>query len=103
MTLCNEHYEQCSCSHLKDRIDTLEQQLAEWVKANDPNGWIGELRDLAKESVGYKQQLAEVLRRLAVANAALNDIASWSEGLEVTSRFDEPGSASRARRALEEM
>lgn len=33
MTLCNENYKQCSCSHLKERIATLEQQNAELVAA----------------------------------------------------------------------
>lgn len=33
MTLCNENYKQCSCSHLKERIATLEQQVAELAAA----------------------------------------------------------------------
>jgi hypothetical protein len=35
-----------------------------------------------------------------VYKAALNRIASWSEGDTVTSSFDEPGSAAIAREAL---
>lgn len=40
---------------------------------------------------------------LSIATKALDDIASWSEGPHVNGSFDEPGSASMARRALAEM
>jgi len=41
--------------------------------------------------------------RLALAVFALNTIASWKEGKEVTSSFDEPNSAKTARLALKAM
>lgn len=47
------------------------------------------------------QQLSDSQAALGIATAALNDIASWSEGENVDNSYDEPCSARRARKALE--
>lgn len=46
--------------------------------------------------------IVEMIATLERYRAGLNEIASWREGPEVNSRFDEPGSAQKARDALEE-
>lgn len=45
-------------------------------------------------------ELAAANARIARLEAALNKIASWDEGAEVTSQFDEPFAARYARAAL---
>ena len=56
----------------------------------------------AIQSTGYfhEEHVAALLHRIKELEAALNEIASWSEGDVVGSHFDEPGAAQIARSAL---
>ena len=52
---------------------------------------------------GISVQFGVLMDQLEVAVNGLDRIAAWGEGLEVTGKFDEPGSASIAREALEQL
>ena len=60
-------------------IESLRQQLSEWIAANGPNGWIDELRQQLAEAKAVSdhnlkvyQDAAESLRQqLAAAQAAI--------------------------------
>lgn len=52
------------------------------------------------EAAALRAKLAAAEAKIARLTAALNEIASWSEGPEVNGSFDEPGSARIAREAL---
>ncbi len=62
-----------------------------------------ELRDVLARVQTSIAERDVALAKLAVTINYLNEIASWESGAKVTSRFDEPGSASAAREALAEI
>ena len=69
---------------LRERLDALI--------ANDDLDWSPMVDKFMKDAVAEVERL----------EAALNKIASWSEGPSVNGSFDEPNSAEMARTALKE-
>jgi hypothetical protein len=53
-----------------------------------------------KEIMRLQRELAEAANYIQPLVDALNQIAAWNEGAEVTGKFDEPAAASKARAAL---
>lgn len=62
-------------SEAADRIDELEECLAEWLSANCETGWIGELRAHAKASVSYMQERDTLKARIDKLEATIRKMA----------------------------
>lgn len=76
------------------------ESLIHWLEAKYKRH--GEIEDHAAAAMlrALSRTAAERGERIAHLEAALNGIASWGEGAEVSGSFDEPCSADAARRAL---
>lgn len=103
---------------MKHTLEEIQDKIREFVR--DSGCWEGS--DFTHFAFEAKEMLKDLVEEVKIVNEdadravkiyisvieenkrlreALNDIASWSEGSEVNSRFDEPGSAEIARKALE--
>jgi hypothetical protein len=78
-------------------------EIAGWVARNP-----GELHthykvDPIEELNRLQTELTDAQRKLEIATEALDTLACWNEGPEVTGSFDDPPSATLAREALAEI
>jgi hypothetical protein len=78
-------------------VDISEDEMRDMAERVLMNGLPASALTLEPEIVEY------LVRQLVTATVALNLIASWKEGPEVTGKFDEPCAARAARRALDRM
>lgn len=58
------------------------------------------VQEMCEMTEELQEQLSIERRRSKVLVDALNSIASWGEGKEVSGKFDDPCSAQQAREAL---
>lgn len=83
---------------LNDKFHEMSEQLNAALEENAAYALAHQMDADTLASVKAERDAA--LAENERLRAALNSIASWGEGPEVTSMFDEPGSAQAARDAL---
>lgn len=62
---------------LQKELARARQTNAEWLEANGPNGWIGELRDQAKSAVNFKAELRTTSAERDRLRSALEQARQW--------------------------
>lgn len=84
-----------------DESDAQLTTLAEELHAaiNEPM-YAGTRQDWIHRAQAAEAKVTALAQQVERLEAALNDIAAWHDGPEVTGRFDEPGAARVARAAL---